>query len=46
MAHFMEILQKMSNDFNSIAENSSQIQVFSLSYDRFYWLNSITYKEV
>jgi len=46
MAHFMEILQVMSDDFNSVAENSSQIQGFSLSYDGSYWLNNIIYKEV
>lgn len=41
MAHFMEILQAMSDDFNSVVENSSQIQFFNSSY----WLNNITYKE-
>lgn len=28
MAHFMEILQMMSDDVKSITENSSQIQIF------------------
>lgn len=46
MAHFMEILKVKSDDFNSVAENSSQTEVFSLGDDRSYWLNKVTYKEV